>query len=55
MGAIVSIWAEIGDWAIVAEGCVVKLKQVIPRSPGSDHAIILYSNGILPIILILKP
>jgi hypothetical protein len=24
-------------------------------SPGSDHAIILYSNGIFPIILILKP
>jgi carbonic anhydrase/acetyltransferase-like protein (isoleucine patch superfamily) len=30
MGAVVSIWAEIGEWAIVAEGSVVKLKQVIP-------------------------
>ena len=30
MGAIVSIWSEIGEWTIVAEGSVVKLKQVIP-------------------------
>jgi carbonic anhydrase/acetyltransferase-like protein (isoleucine patch superfamily) len=30
MGAIVSIWSEIGAWAIVAEGSVVKLKQIIP-------------------------
>lgn len=30
MGAIISIWAEIGEWAIVAEGSVVKLKQIIP-------------------------
>lgn len=30
MGAIVSIWSEIGEWAIVAEGSVVKLKQIIP-------------------------
>jgi len=30
MGAILSIWAEIGEHSIVAEGCVVKLKQVIP-------------------------
>ena len=30
MGAIVSIWSEIKEQSIVAEGCVVKLKQVIP-------------------------
>jgi carbonic anhydrase/acetyltransferase-like protein (isoleucine patch superfamily) len=30
MGAILSIWSEIGEGAIVAEGSVVKLKQVIP-------------------------
>jgi carbonic anhydrase/acetyltransferase-like protein (isoleucine patch superfamily) len=30
MGAILSIWSEIGTWTIVAEGCVVKLKQTIP-------------------------
>ncbi len=30
MGAILSIWSEIGEGAIVAEGGVVKLKQVIP-------------------------
>jgi carbonic anhydrase/acetyltransferase-like protein (isoleucine patch superfamily) len=30
MGAVVSIWSEIGDWAIVAESSVVKLKQTIP-------------------------
>jgi carbonic anhydrase/acetyltransferase-like protein (isoleucine patch superfamily) len=30
MGAVLSIWSEIGEGAIVAEGSVVKLKQVIP-------------------------
>jgi carbonic anhydrase/acetyltransferase-like protein (isoleucine patch superfamily) len=30
MGAILSIWSEIGEGTIVAEGSVVKLKQVIP-------------------------
>jgi carbonic anhydrase/acetyltransferase-like protein (isoleucine patch superfamily) len=30
MGSILSIWSEIGEWAIVAEGTVVKLKQTIP-------------------------
>lgn len=30
MGAILSIWSEIGEWAIVAEGGVVKMRQVIP-------------------------
>ena len=30
MGAITSIWSEVNEQAIVAEGCVVKLKQVIP-------------------------
>jgi carbonic anhydrase/acetyltransferase-like protein (isoleucine patch superfamily) len=32
MGAILSIWSEIGEGAIVAEGSVVKLKQTIPSS-----------------------
>jgi carbonic anhydrase/acetyltransferase-like protein (isoleucine patch superfamily) len=30
MGAIVSIRSEIGEYAIIAEGCVVKMKQIIP-------------------------
>ena len=30
MGAILSIWSEIGEGAIIAEGAVVKLKQIIP-------------------------
>lgn len=30
MGAILSIWSEIGEGTIVAEGSVVKLKQIIP-------------------------
>jgi carbonic anhydrase/acetyltransferase-like protein (isoleucine patch superfamily) len=30
MGSILSIWSEIGESAIVAEGSVVKLKQIIP-------------------------
>lgn len=30
MGAIISIWAEIGEGTIVAEGCVVTKKQKIP-------------------------
>lgn len=30
MGAVLSIWARIGSWAIVAEGTVVKMKQEIP-------------------------
>jgi len=30
MGSILSIWSEIGEGAIVAEGSVVTLKQVIP-------------------------
>jgi len=29
MGSILSIWSEVGERAIVAEGCVVKLKQII--------------------------
>ncbi|MFC1850950.1 gamma carbonic anhydrase family protein [candidate division CSSED10-310 bacterium] len=30
MGAVLSLWSEIGEWAIVAEGCIVKMRQVIP-------------------------
>lgn len=30
MGSILSIWSEIGEYSIVAEGSVVKLKQIIP-------------------------
>ena len=30
MGAVVSIWAEIGERSIVAEGCVIKMRQKIP-------------------------
>jgi carbonic anhydrase/acetyltransferase-like protein (isoleucine patch superfamily) len=30
MGSILSIWSEIGEGAIIAEGAVVKLKQIIP-------------------------
>jgi carbonic anhydrase/acetyltransferase-like protein (isoleucine patch superfamily) len=30
MGSIISIWAEIGEGSIVAEGTVLKLKQIIP-------------------------
>lgn len=30
MGAVVSIYAKIGYWSIVAEGAVVKMNQVIP-------------------------
>jgi len=30
MGSILSIWSEIGIGAIVAEGSVVKMKQIIP-------------------------
>ena len=30
MGALTSVWSEIGEWAIVAEGGVVKMKQIIP-------------------------
>ncbi|MBW2557577.1 MAG: gamma carbonic anhydrase family protein [Deltaproteobacteria bacterium] len=30
MGALTSIWSEIGTWTIVAEGSVVKMKQIIP-------------------------
>ena len=30
MGSVLSIRSEIGEWAIVAEGCIVKLNQVIP-------------------------
>ena len=30
MGSVISIRSEIGDWAIVAEGCVVKMNQIIP-------------------------
>ena len=30
MGAVVSIWSEIGAWTIIGEGAVVKLRQVIP-------------------------
>ena len=29
MGAVTSIWSEVGPWAIVAEGAVVKLRQII--------------------------
>jgi len=31
MGSILSIWAEIGERAIVAEGCVVKRRQKVPE------------------------
>jgi carbonic anhydrase/acetyltransferase-like protein (isoleucine patch superfamily) len=34
MGAILSIWSEVGEWAIVAEGAIVKLRQRIP-----DHVV----------------
>ena len=30
MGAVTSIWSEIGEWSIVAEGAIVKLKGVFP-------------------------
>ncbi|MBN2568827.1 MAG: gamma carbonic anhydrase family protein [Deltaproteobacteria bacterium] len=30
MGSVVSIRSEIGEWAILAEGCIVKMKQTIP-------------------------
>ena len=30
MGAILSVWSEIGEDAVVAEGCVVKMNQIIP-------------------------
>lgn len=30
MGAIVSDWAEVGRWAAVGEGCVVRQRQHIP-------------------------
>jgi carbonic anhydrase/acetyltransferase-like protein (isoleucine patch superfamily) len=30
MNATISVWSEIGEGAVVAEGSVVKLKQVIP-------------------------
>lgn len=30
MGAVLSIWSEVGEWAIVAEGGIVRLKQSIP-------------------------
>ena len=30
MGTVISSWSEIGEQTIVAEGCVVKLKQTIP-------------------------
>jgi len=29
MGAVLSIWSEIGEWSIVAEGAIVKLRQGI--------------------------
>lgn len=30
MGAIVSLFSKIGEWAIVAEGSIVKSKQIVP-------------------------
>jgi carbonic anhydrase/acetyltransferase-like protein (isoleucine patch superfamily) len=30
MGAVISVYAEVGAWSIIAEGSVVKMKQVIP-------------------------
>ena len=30
MGAILSIWAEVGERTVVAEGCIVKMRQKIP-------------------------
>lgn len=30
MGSVISLLAQIGEWTIVAEGCVVKRKQIIP-------------------------
>jgi carbonic anhydrase/acetyltransferase-like protein (isoleucine patch superfamily) len=30
MGAILSVWSEIGEGAMIGEGSVVKIKQVIP-------------------------
>ena len=32
MGAVLSIWSEIGAQTIVAEGSIVKLKQVLPAN-----------------------
>ena len=31
MGAVLSIWSEIGAQTIVAEGSIVKMKQVLPE------------------------
>jgi len=30
MGSVLSLWSEVGESAIIAEGCVVKLRQIIP-------------------------
>jgi carbonic anhydrase/acetyltransferase-like protein (isoleucine patch superfamily) len=30
MGAVVSLWSEIGDQTIIAEGGIVKFKQIVP-------------------------
>ena len=30
MGSIVSDWAVVGVWSVVAEGCVVRQRQEIP-------------------------
>lgn len=32
MGAVLSLWSEIGEWSIIAEGCVVKMRQGIPSN-----------------------
>ncbi|HPQ43433.1 MAG TPA: gamma carbonic anhydrase family protein [Syntrophales bacterium] len=31
MGSIISIYAEVGEWSIIAEGSVVKMNQIISR------------------------
>jgi len=30
MGAVLSLWSEVGEGAIIAEGSILKLKQIIP-------------------------
>lgn len=32
MGAVLSLWSEIGEWSIIAEGSVVKMRQGIPSN-----------------------
>ena len=48
MGSVLSIWSEIGEGAIVAEGSVVKLKQIIPArvvAAGNPARIVRKTNA----------